>query len=438
MSDSDLRIQRRDRDLMPEADEVLTDDKLDSLWEWFCMATNEKFQPQLIFAKLVNGARKPYRQNRPPPHGYPLFTPGTSTYTPSECTIAVGVAQVEQQPDTFEDTDTVETLQTKLVVAEDSLQAKQTIINQMEDALQTKQMLINQMQDALKTKQALISQLEDSLRMKQKVINELEKRNQEQEERRRNIEEEKKKLELNSRKRDQQHREFGEKVEEERRQMEMKLRELGQEFQESKEKVEKERRQMEMKLRELDQEFQEYKEKVEKERSQMEVHMESMDRNHRVYKDRVEGEKWQLRAQLQCIQEIERANQDKPLIQVSLRSAHHGTYISIANGRVTATREFSAVETFTLVKHLNGTVSFQTTSVTRSYLSADPKVKLRSTCGNEERFWLRSGSEDGSVFIEPVNSPGILFCKSRVTISQTASMEQLFHLILRNLPINSN
>ncbi|KAF8450065.1 hypothetical protein BDZ91DRAFT_786897 [Kalaharituber pfeilii] len=95
-------VPQRDRDLM-EADDFLPDSKLDSLWEWFCAASQDNMDPQMIFIKLVNTVRKPYRDDI-------LCSRGL-------------------QPSRNED---VQALQTKLSVAENSLQEKQKIIHELE------------------------------------------------------------------------------------------------------------------------------------------------------------------------------------------------------------------------------------------------------------------------------------------------------------------
>ncbi|KAF8453713.1 hypothetical protein BDZ91DRAFT_748798 [Kalaharituber pfeilii] len=425
MLESQLKLQQRDRDLMPEADDLLTDDTLDRLWEWFCMANNEKFQPQLIFAKLINGARKPYRDNRWVPHGYSVVTPGTSAYAPSEFAVTAEPAEVHEPPDSRDETVATETLQTKLATAEDSLQTKQSIINQMEDALQSKQTLINQLEDDLKKKQRVIYQLEKRVK----------KMDQEQEESRRIIEKERVQLELDCRKRDQEHREHMETMQEERRQIELKFNEMTQEYHRYQRKAEEEKRKIEVDLKDMEQEHRQYKGSVEAEKIQLGMELKYIERAQREYKAEMEREKAQLERDLDTIT----AKHDScGPTQVILRSVHFGTFISVANGNVTATSETGEVETFKLLKHPNGTVSFQTNSFPINYLRAGPEVTLSPSCGNMERFWLRGGSGNGSVFIEAVAFPGLLDCESRVRVRRTASAKQLFHLVFTSIPLCLN
>ncbi|KAF8456811.1 hypothetical protein BDZ91DRAFT_745089 [Kalaharituber pfeilii] len=172
-----IHLQQWDRDLL-EPDDVLTSDKVDSLWEWFRTASQDKLPPSMIFAKLVNATRRPYRDNHLLERSGGLFTPATTHYTPSECTITPGIEhgseQQQQQQRSDEGTSTIEALNTKLAVAQDLLQTKQTIISQLEDSLHTKQSIINQLEDSVRAKQTTINQLADSLQMKQTLIHQLE------------------------------------------------------------------------------------------------------------------------------------------------------------------------------------------------------------------------------------------------------------------------
>ncbi|KAF8462109.1 hypothetical protein BDZ91DRAFT_797385 [Kalaharituber pfeilii] len=126
-----VEVLQRDRDLM-EADDYLTESKLDSLWTWFSAANRNMMDLQMIFVKLVNSVRKPYRDNLLLSRS--LSTPGgTSRYTPSECTITEYLAE-EQQPHYSED-QSLQVLHTNLTIAEDSLRTKQITINQLQDRI---------------------------------------------------------------------------------------------------------------------------------------------------------------------------------------------------------------------------------------------------------------------------------------------------------------
>ncbi|KAF8456807.1 hypothetical protein BDZ91DRAFT_745059 [Kalaharituber pfeilii] len=166
-----IHLQQWDRDLL-EPDDVLTSDKLDNLWEWFRTVSQDKLPPSVIFAKLVNATRRPYRDNHLLARSGGPFTPVASHYTPSECTITPGIEHEseQQQEHSDESSSTIEALNAKLAVAQDLLQTKQTIISQLEDSLHTKQSIINQLEDSVRAKQTTINQLEDSLRAQQAAI----------------------------------------------------------------------------------------------------------------------------------------------------------------------------------------------------------------------------------------------------------------------------
>ncbi|KAF8464693.1 hypothetical protein BDZ91DRAFT_783587 [Kalaharituber pfeilii] len=125
-------VPQRDRDLM-DADDYLTDTKLDSLWDWYCAANRQKMDPQMIFIKLVNSARKPYRDNLLRSRG--LFSPGTTRYTPSEYTTTEDIAEGQQLSDESKDQSATQALHTNLTLALDSLQTKQIIVNQLQDRI---------------------------------------------------------------------------------------------------------------------------------------------------------------------------------------------------------------------------------------------------------------------------------------------------------------
>ncbi|KAF8419104.1 hypothetical protein EV426DRAFT_720195 [Tirmania nivea] len=93
----------RDKDLIL-TDRFLTDDVLDELWAWFCDAAQDGVDPQLMFVKMVNSARKPYVDHltaiKPPTPATPggdvndivsSWRRGSSTstacYTPSKRTV---------------------------------------------------------------------------------------------------------------------------------------------------------------------------------------------------------------------------------------------------------------------------------------------------------------------------------------------------------------
>ncbi|KAF8464290.1 hypothetical protein BDZ91DRAFT_783716 [Kalaharituber pfeilii] len=206
--------QQRDPDLTG-SDEFLTDEKLDSLWEWFCNVGNEDiFHSQLIFAKLVNSARKPYRDNLSlPQHRDQLVTPDASRYASSGYTVTSGYIEEQQHPEQSENKVTMEALRTKLAIAEDSAQTKQTIIKHLEDSLQMKQTIINQLEARIKGMERALEE------------NEL-------------------------------------RYESEKKQLELDLKEVRQEYLEYKEKEEDEKMQLESKLTEMDQTQQEYEQEV--------------------------------------------------------------------------------------------------------------------------------------------------------------------------------
>ncbi|KAF8475497.1 hypothetical protein BDZ91DRAFT_709766, partial [Kalaharituber pfeilii] len=103
----------RDWDLM-DADDYLSESKLDSLWEWFCAANEEKLDLQMIFVKLVNTARKLYRSNV---LSHRLPSSGSSHYTPTLC-------ETPQQSHESH----------KLAIAETLLQAKEAKIQDLQES----------------------------------------------------------------------------------------------------------------------------------------------------------------------------------------------------------------------------------------------------------------------------------------------------------------
>ncbi|KAF8453708.1 hypothetical protein BDZ91DRAFT_748690 [Kalaharituber pfeilii] len=146
---SQIRFQQRDRDLMPDADDVLTHEKLDSLWEWFSAANKEELLPYLIFAKLVNAARNPYRDQLLIARGsHELLTPGT---------------QAQQQPEYREDKATIEALSAKVAFMEGAMNTQQRFIKHLEDSLQLTQTSIQQLEDSVDEKQKTINQLEERI-----------------------------------------------------------------------------------------------------------------------------------------------------------------------------------------------------------------------------------------------------------------------------------
>lgn len=49
-----------------DTDQFLPNEELDELWEWFFTASAEGMDPELVFVKLINSARNPYRHHIPP------------------------------------------------------------------------------------------------------------------------------------------------------------------------------------------------------------------------------------------------------------------------------------------------------------------------------------------------------------------------------------
>ncbi|KAF8453720.1 hypothetical protein BDZ91DRAFT_853173 [Kalaharituber pfeilii] len=171
---SQIRFQQRDRDLMPDADNVLTHEKLDSLWEWLSAANKEGLPPYLIFAKLVNAARNPYRdQLLIARGGHELLTPGTSAYAPSEFTATPGLADAQQRLEYREDKATIQALSAKVDFLEGAMNTQQSMINDLKDSLHLKQTMVQQLQDSLDAKHKTINQpVEriDNLNLKQEEL----------------------------------------------------------------------------------------------------------------------------------------------------------------------------------------------------------------------------------------------------------------------------
>ncbi|KAF8464282.1 hypothetical protein BDZ91DRAFT_849807 [Kalaharituber pfeilii] len=333
--------QHRDRDLTG-SDELLTDETLDGLWEWFCNVANEdKFQSQLIFAKLVNAARKPYRDNHSlPQHCDRLFTPGTSRYASSECTS--GYIEGQQHPQQSEDKGTMEALSTKLAIAEDSAQTKKTIIKHLEDSLQMKQTIVNQLEARIQGMEQELGEINlrhegekkqldlDLKKVRQEYLEYKEKEEVEKmqlESKRTEMEGEKKQLELDLKKVRQEYIEYKEKEEVEKMQLESKLTEMDQMLQEYKQKVEGEKKQLELDLKKVRQEYLEYKETEEGERMQLESKLKEMDQSQQEYKQKVEDEKKQLELDLKKVQQDyleckEKGEGEKVQLESKLKEMH--------------------------------------------------------------------------------------------------------------------
>ncbi|KAF8460831.1 hypothetical protein BDZ91DRAFT_412271 [Kalaharituber pfeilii] len=407
--------QQRDPDLTG-SDEFLTNEKLDSLWEWFCNVGNEdKFHSQLIFAKLVNSARKPYRDNLSlSQHRDRLFTPDASRYASSEYTVTSGYIEEQQHPEQSEDNVTMEALSTKLAIAEDSAQTKQTIIKYLEDSLQMKQTIINQ--------------LEARIKGMERVMKEIELRHESQ----------KKQLQVELKKVQQEYLEYKEKKEGEKMQLESKLTEMDQMLQEYKQKVEGEKKQLELDLKEVRQEYLEYKEKGEGERMQLELKLKEMDQTQQDYKRTVEG----LQSSLQQLEV-----QHKKCGRFVVKSELHNTFIAVKISffrfpTLKASTTFTGSTTFTLANHPNGMVSFRTPSL--RYLSVNdyPGQNERAaavtldllTCGRKEMFCLHE-DDSGGRYIESAAFPGnfLSACSGDpyIVLREGKSAAAIFYFIAR-------
>ncbi|KAF8464304.1 hypothetical protein BDZ91DRAFT_849816 [Kalaharituber pfeilii] len=133
MAQNRAEVQQRDQDLT-EADDFLTEDKLDRLWEWFCTEASQ--DKHLIFAKLVNAARKPYRDAFVLGRGNENYGASTTRYTPSESTITTAPAEQQHQSVFSED---IQVLQTKLAIVECALETQEASINQLQEGIQKNQ-----------------------------------------------------------------------------------------------------------------------------------------------------------------------------------------------------------------------------------------------------------------------------------------------------------
>ncbi|KAF8464294.1 hypothetical protein BDZ91DRAFT_795878 [Kalaharituber pfeilii] len=315
--------QQRDRDLTG-SDEFLTDEKLDSLWEWFCdMANEDKFQSQLIFAKLVNAARKPYRDSLSLRVSDGLFTPGTFSYTSSECRVTAGCIEGQQHAEQSEDKVTMEVLSTRLAIADDSVQTKQTIIKNLEDSLQTKQTMIKHLEDSLQTKQTIINQLEVRAKGMEQELEESKLR-----------------------------------YKAEKKQLELGLKEVQQEYLEYREKGEGEKMQLELNLNDMYQRQQVYQQMVENEKALLELKLRNDNRT-------IDIEKSQLRMSLQVLQ----AEHEKCGLRFVLRSEQYRTFIGFHNGRAIASSLLFGTMIFKLQKHPTDMVSFRANTHPTTYLT---------------------------------------------------------------------
>ncbi|KAF8451882.1 hypothetical protein BDZ91DRAFT_786782 [Kalaharituber pfeilii] len=321
---SQIRFQQRDRDLMPDADDILTYEKLDSLWEWFSAANKEELLPYLIFAKLVNAARNPYRdQLLIARGGRELLTSGTSAYAPSECTATPGLAEAQQQPEYREDKATIQTPSLKVAC--------------MDGAMNTQQRFIKHLEDSWQLKQTIIQQLE-SLDAKQKTINQLEER-----------------------------------------------------------------------IYKLNLKQQELQTKAKIEKTKLENDLQVMRLKSATFAQ----------------------------IQVTLKSPYYHKFISITKEGATGITTSDGSEALILIRHPNGTFSFQTYGHPTAYLNNSNQTHFRSssTCGNTESFRLHSDDDD-RMYIESVSFPGSYLSVEEADINQLAwrdckTIHSAFHIILR-------
>ncbi|KAF8455440.1 hypothetical protein BDZ91DRAFT_746599 [Kalaharituber pfeilii] len=127
------------------------------------------------------------------------------------------------------------------------------------------------------------------------------------------------------------------------------------------------------------QEYQEYNQKIASEKKQLEKDLEEMRVKYETFRP----------------------------IQVMLKSPHFDKFISVRNGKASATSKSGPDETFTIVKHPNGMFSFQTNSLPIAYLSLTDSLGFTSseTCGSREKFWLHNSGE-AATYIESVHFPG--------------------------------
>ncbi|KAF8457911.1 hypothetical protein BDZ91DRAFT_743602 [Kalaharituber pfeilii] len=327
------------------------------------------------------------------------YSPGTTHYTPSECTVT-------DHSDHESAVILVQELNTKLAIADDSLQTKQIFIDQLE---------------------ARIKELD------QQLGNNKEK-----------AECERRELEVNLENMNQRYCKFKENVAGEKRQLELDLENMDKECQAYKKTAQEERKQLELELENMSQQHQAYKEEAEGKRRQLELDLDNMDKEYVQYKEMAEGERKQLERNLMTIGAAHEHCGKLGPARVVLKSSywHFKPYIEVENQRLTMNTPFNLSRGFAMLIYPDGMVSFQTIALPIKYLSADASdvmpgvnnlggtVMLSGTCGSREKFWLHL-SENDAVFIEPVDFRGRFLTRAFDTLllQGSKSHKALFSLL---------
>ncbi|KAF8460744.1 hypothetical protein BDZ91DRAFT_851395 [Kalaharituber pfeilii] len=372
----DTQLPQRDPDLL-DADDYLTGPKLDNLWDWFCAANHEKMDLQTIFVKLVNSARKPYRDSLL--HSPTLSMPGTSRNTSSECTVTekLDAPHARQQPHHRDDTPGAQLVYRTLAIAEDSLQTKQIIINQLQDRIRDM--------------------------------------DQEQQEFKKKVEEEKGRLELDLRTEQAKcHALATDLVEQVARADELqdRITDMDQEQKAFKQKVQNEKRQLELDLAAVKEKHDKCLTDKKLMVNQLQDRIRDMDLEQKAFKQKVQGEKRRLKIDLAAVRAEHDKCHDLTPTYVAIRSASSDLWIQMCKDDIQRVQFVGALGVFELLQHSEGLVSFKSAYFDDTYLSfVESSFTLKSyegidsTDSTKNKFRLL-WSDNAEVKIEPADVEG--------------------------------
>ncbi|KAF8459843.1 hypothetical protein BDZ91DRAFT_461106 [Kalaharituber pfeilii] len=143
--------------------------------------------------------------------------------------------------------------------------------------------------------------------------------------------------------------------------------------------------------------------------------LEQQLQQQKEYEQKVQGEKQQLELNLATIKaEHEKCCNLMPT-HIAIKSVKLSEkYIQMRNDRVQGATSIGTLETFELIRHPNGMVSFKSTCFPNLYLSVEASkflpglqngggsVKCSNTCGSREMFWI-DWADNAEVGIEPAD-----------------------------------
>ncbi|KAF8444162.1 hypothetical protein BDZ91DRAFT_754496 [Kalaharituber pfeilii] len=174
--------------------------------------------------------------------------------------------------------------------------------------------------------------------------------------------------------------------------------------------------------------------------NELQDHIKDLERQQEKYEQRVQGEKRQLELDLATIKsEHEKCCNLMPA-HVAIKSVNLGEkYLQMRNDRVQVAKSIGTLETFELLRHPNGMVSFKSTAFPNLYLSAEASkaggsVTCSNTCGSREKFWI-NWANNARVGIEPVDFKGrfLMMYKDgfdKVSVQGGKGSWELFYIVL--------